>query len=131
MGKEVDGVFLSGCSAVAVTAEGTVFLSRFGRHSVWRVARDGSLTKILDASGAGDGKIVKAARGVAVDAKGRVYVTGLGSHNVFRIVPPPAGAARWGEKTPAGAKTPEDAPAPEAEKKPEDAPGPAEAPAGG
>ena len=65
-----------------------------------------------------------AARGVAVDAKGRVYVAGLGSHNVFRIVPPPAGAARWGEKKPEGVKTPEDAPGPGAEEKPEDAPGP-------
>jgi sugar lactone lactonase YvrE len=117
MGPTLDGVVLGSCLAVAVTAEGTVFLSRSGTHAAWRVARDGSPTKILDASGAGGGKSVKTARGIAVDGQGRVYVAGFGSDNVFRIVPPPSGAERWGT------------PQPEAEKQPEGAPKPAEPPA--
>jgi hypothetical protein len=61
---------------------------------------------------------VKAARGVALDAKGRVYIAVLGSDTVLRMVPPPAGAPRWGEPEAEVGKPAEDEPEPQAEMTP-------------
>ena len=84
------GVSLSACSAITATADGTVYFTRLGENSLWRITPEGDLTQILDAQGDGSGQLLQSARGVAVDSEGHVFVSGFGSNNVLKVVPPPA-----------------------------------------
>lgn len=74
-----------GCSAVAAGPNGDFFVARLGHDGVFRIQPDGSVTRVLDAAGAGPEAPLYVARGLAVDAHNRVYVAGFGSQNVFRV----------------------------------------------
>ena len=54
--------------------------------AVFRIAPDGTVTQVLDASGGGAG-LLDDPTGLAVDAADNLYVAGRGSDNVFRVTP--------------------------------------------
>ena len=76
------------CTAVATDKKGNVFITKLGTHGAFRIAPDGSVSRMIDTNGDGKGETLKGARGVMVDSKGRVYIAGFGSQNIFRIDPP-------------------------------------------
>ena len=109
MGREFDGHTTAACSAVATDKKGNVFITKLGGQGAFRIAPDGSVSRIIDTNGDGKGEILKTARSITIDSKGRVYIAGYGSQNIFRIDPPfgpPPGAPKAAKTVePKAAKT--------------------------
>jgi len=71
---------------MTLDAKGNLYVVGFMTHNVLRVAPDGTVTEIIDATGDGTTRVEKP-REVAVDAQGNVYVASEMTHSVFRIAP--------------------------------------------
>ncbi len=81
---------LDGASGIAVEpaveGAGNVYVTGNYSDNVFKLARHGSRTEIID--GTGDGTHgLDAANSIAMDASGNVYVTGYTSGNAFKITP--------------------------------------------
>ncbi len=81
---------LDGASGIAVEpaveGAGNVYVTGNYSDNVFKIARHGSRTEIID--GTGDGTHgLDAATSIAMDASGNVYVTGYISGNAFKITP--------------------------------------------
>lgn len=93
LGPEGDGTSEFGLGVlVKVDREGNVyaaaaapFFLALGTNNVFRVATDGTVTKILDVTGDGIHRMVEPIGGLVVDASGDVYVAAIETNNVFRI----------------------------------------------
>ena len=55
---------------------------------MFRVAVDGVISEVMDATGDGIGHLLDGPSEIAVDIAGNVYVSGLGSDNAFMIASP-------------------------------------------
>jgi DNA-binding beta-propeller fold protein YncE len=88
-GPTWEGRALSAISAVAVAGDGTVYFTRVGPRSVWRIAPSGELTPVFDVSQLGEGQRLRSARGLVLDPGGDLYLAGYASHNVLRVTPAP------------------------------------------
>ena len=69
-----------------VRPDGTVYFTRLGEYSLWRIAPDGALDLLLrrDEGWGPSGKI-GSPRAVAIDRSGNLFVSGFGSHQVYRL----------------------------------------------
>jgi sugar lactone lactonase YvrE len=82
----LDGVALSSCSSLAVRPDGTVYFTRLGQHSLWRISPDGEVSLLMEKDeGWGVGRKLRSPRGIAIDPSGNVFVSGFGSHTVYRV----------------------------------------------
>jgi len=72
---------------VVVDAAGNAYVSGQESDNVFRIAPDGTLTQVLDASGDGQGNTMDEPIGVHVDDAGNLYVAAWGSSNAFRRAP--------------------------------------------
>jgi hypothetical protein len=69
---------------VIVDRDENAYVAGVVSHNVFRIAPDGTITEIIDATGDGQGNTLMYPEGLAA-GRGQVYVAGWGSHNVFRI----------------------------------------------
>ncbi len=69
---------------LAVDSDENVYVAGVWSHNVFRVAPDGTITQLIDATGDGQGHPLMHPENLAV-GRGGVYVSGWGSDNVFRI----------------------------------------------
>jgi sugar lactone lactonase YvrE len=82
----LEGMALPACSSLDVQPDGTVYFTRLGKHSLWRVAPDGTLELLLDRDeGWGPSGRIATPRAVAIDRWGNLFVSGFGSHRVYRL----------------------------------------------
>jgi hypothetical protein len=72
---------------IATDADGNVFATGWGTSNVFKITPEGTVTEIIDQSGAGWPDTLRIAHGVATDADGNVFVSGETSRNVFKITP--------------------------------------------
>ena len=80
---------LPAVSDIALAGDGSIYFTRVGPRSAWRIRPDGEVEVVLDVSEVGPDARLSAARGILVDAAGDLYVAGYGSNNVFKVTPSP------------------------------------------
>lgn len=74
-------------SAVAVDADGNVYVAATLSNNAFQITPSGTVNVIIDSLGDGGGNPLLSPTDIAVDAAGNVYVAGLVSNNVFKIPP--------------------------------------------
>jgi sugar lactone lactonase YvrE len=82
-----EGKVLGGPDAVAVAADGTVYVARVGPYGVWRVPPGGAQVQVLGPEGAAQGRGVLSPRSLLLGPGGHLYVSGMQSQNVLRLAP--------------------------------------------
>ncbi len=73
--------------AVAVDANGNVYVAAFASNNAFKITPDDTVTEIINGVGAGMGSTLNGPIDIAVDSVGNVYIAGNLSNNVFMITP--------------------------------------------
>jgi hypothetical protein len=72
---------------IAVDANDNAYVSGYNSHNVFKITPGGTITEIIDATGAGLGAPLTGPSRLATDSAGNVYVIGEDSDNAFKIEP--------------------------------------------
>ena len=72
---------------IAVDGIGNVYVTGANTNNAFKIAPDGTITEIIDASGDGAGNELDGPILVALDGSGNVFITGCYSDNAFKITP--------------------------------------------
>lgn len=89
IGPSGDGVHpLRFADGIAVGPYGRVYVAGTVSSNLFEIARDGTITQVMDASGDGAGNPLTETTSVFVDDAGTLFVTGYSSANAFRVERP-------------------------------------------
>jgi streptogramin lyase len=78
---------VDGPALVGVRPDGTAYVAALASHNVFRIDPSGTVTELLDESGAGTGSPLTNPSAIAVAPLGKVYVANVSSSVLFQIDP--------------------------------------------